>query len=358
MIPALTEPRDRAWVEVDLEALLDNARTIVAHTSARLLPMVKANGYGLGAVPVARALTALEPWGFGVAIATEGRELREAGMNGPIAVFTPFVPSAREVFERDDLRPAIGDLEALRAWLTTRRPFHLEIDTGMGRAGLRAADAEALATARSLLQDAPGFEGVFTHFHSADSDTASVLEQWERLQQVVRTLPRRPEFVHGANSAASCLVPECAGDLARPGIFLYGGTEGGLTPCPVARLQARVVAVRRLEPGDTVSYGAMFVARHATNVATLGIGYADGVPRALSGRGRVELHEKVYRIAGRVTMDMTMLDVGQDEVHVGDVATVWGGKVGLEEQAAAAGTVSYELLTAVGARVPRVYREG
>lgn len=357
MITAPTEHRDRAWVEVDLDALVDNGRSIAGYTSARLLPMVKANGYGLGAVPVARALMPLDPWGFGVATAAEGGELRAAGVSRPIVVFTPFGPPWREQFERYDLRPAIGDLDALRAWLPTGRPFQVEIDTGMGRAGFRAADAAQLETLRTLVLDAAGFEGIFTHFHSADSDQEAVRRQWEGLQGVVGSLPRRPEFVHAANSAASCLVPEYAGDLARPGIYLYGGTEGGLSPCPVARLRARVVAVRRLTPGDTVSYGATFVAAHPTTVATLSIGYADGVLRALSGRGRVELRDHVYRIAGRVTMDLTVIDAGNDEVRVGDIATVWGGKVGLEEQAAAAGTVSYELLTAIGARVPRLYRE-
>ncbi len=357
MNTAYAEQQDRAWVEVDLDALLDNARNIIARTSARLLPMVKANGYGLGAIPVARALRQLDPWGFGVATAVEGAELRTAGINDPIVVFTPFGGTSREQFERHDLRPALGDIDALRAWLPTGRPFHIEIDTGMGRAGFRAGEVAQLATLRALLQDAKGFEGIFTHFHSADSDQTTVRRQWEALQGVVSSLTRRPQFVHAANSAASCLVPEYAGDLARPGIYLYGGSEGGLTPGPVARLQARVVAVRRVAPGDTVSYGATFVAAHATTIATLGIGYADGLPRALSGRGRVELRERVHRIAGRVTMDMTMIDVGNDEVQVGDIATVWGGKVGLEEQASAAGTVSYELLTALSSRVPRVYRE-
>lgn len=351
------EVRGRAWVDVDLGALLDNARTIATHTSARLLPMVKANGYGLGAVPVARALLELDPWGFGVATAGEGAELRAGGIERPIVVFTPFLSVWRDQFERHDLRPAIGDLEALRTWLPSGRPFHIEIDTGMSRAGLRAADANQIATLADMLRDAAHFEGIFTHYHSADSDYASVQHQWDALQRIVTTLPRRPQFVHAANSAASCFVAGCTGDLARPGIFLYGGTEGGLAPCPVARLAARVVAVRRLAPGDSVSYGATFVAGHPTTVATLAIGYADGVHRALSGRGRVELRKRVYRIAGRVTMDMTVIDVGNDEVQVGDIATIWGGKIGLEEQAAAAGTISYELLTSIGARVPRLYQE-
>ena len=145
-------------------------------------------------------------------------------------------------------------------------------------------------------------------------------------------------------------------DLVRPGIQLYGGRVPGVEGEPVARLQARVVSVRRVRPGDTVSYGATWRAERATTIATLAIGYADGVHRSLSGVGRVELRDAVCPIAGRVTMDLTMVDAGDLPVTVGDVATLFGGLVTLEEQAALAGTIPYELLTALGPRLPRLYR--
>jgi alanine racemase len=351
----------RAWVEIDLGALVANARALQSACGARLLPMVKANGYGLGASAVARALEAVDPWGFGVATPEEGASLRRSGVVRPILVASPLTVPELDACLAADLRPAIGDLEALRAWCArSPRPFHLEIDTGMGRAGFRWNDHASLRAVRSLVDQAPGWEGLFTHFHSADSDPASIECQWGRLEAVLAMLPRRPALVHAANSAAALRGTRYAGDVARPGIFLYGGAAGGAAPRPVARLRARVLAVRVLAGGDTVSYGATWHATGNVTIATLGLGYADGFPRAtdISGPRRrvVELGGREVPVVGRVTMDMTMVAV-DGPVAVGDVATVFGGIVSLDSQAAAAGTISYEMLTALGARVPRVYRE-
>src|SRR5215204_333025 len=155
----------RAWVDVDLAALSTNARTISAVSGSRLLPMVKANGYGLGAVEVARALETVDPWGFGVATVEEGAALRSAGITRPILVLTPLIPHWSDQYLHLDLRPSLGDLEALESWLARGdRPFHLEIDTGMSRAGVRWSDAAALERIRSTLKTARAWEGVFTHF--------------------------------------------------------------------------------------------------------------------------------------------------------------------------------------------------
>jgi alanine racemase len=351
----------RAWVDIDLGALVANARALQSACGARLLPMVKANGYGLGASAVARALEAVDPWGFGVATPDEGAALRHSGIVRPILVASPLTTPELDACLAADLRPAIGDLDALRAWRArTARPFHLEIDTGMGRAGFRWDDRAELAALRGLLEQASGWEGLFTHFHSADSDPASIECQWQRLEAVLATLPSRPTLVHAANSAAALRGRKYAGDMARPGIFLYGGAAGGAAPRPVARLRARVLAVRELTAGDTVSYGATWRATEKVAIATLGLGYADGFPRAIDVTGPrrrvVELGEREVPVVGRVTMDMTMVAV-DGPVAVGDVATVFGGIVSLDSQAAACGTISYELLTALGTRVPRVYRE-
>ncbi len=208
-------------------------------------------------------------------------------------------------------RPSIGDLETLRAWVTsTTAPFHVEIDTGMSRCGLRWNDAAALDAARSLLAGATGWEGVFTHLHSAAQDPAATADQWSRLNAALDALGRRPALVHAANSAAAAYGGAYCGDLARPGIHLYGGRVPGLDTVPVASLRARVVAVRRLAAGDSVSYDATWQAPQPTTVATLGIGYADGVSRRLSNGGAVELCGRRLRIIGRVTMDHVMVDVG------------------------------------------------
>lgn len=353
----MSAPGERAWLEVDLGALVRNARRFAELAGAPLLPMVKANAYGLGAVAVARALERVSPWGYGVATREEGAELRRAGVDRPIVVFTPLVGADRiPEFRAGNLRPVIGDLDGLEAWLAAGDgPFHVEIDTGMSRAGFSWRDRDGIRGLGNRLAGAAQWEGVFTHFHSPDSDPASVLVQMARFRDVLAALPRRPPLVHTANSAAAGLAAVRGGDLARPGLYLYGGEAGAERPEPVARLQARVVAVRRLEPGDTVSYGAEWVAPAPTTVATLAIGYGDGVLRSLGNRGAVELGGRIVPMVGRVTMDMLMVDAGDQRVRIGAPALVFGGRVSLDEQARRAGTNAYELLTAVSGRVPRRY---
>lgn len=361
----MTHPSDaaRAWVDIDLGALVANGRTIAEASGARLLPMVKANGYGLGAVAAAQALETLDPWGYGVATTGEALALREAGIRRPILVVTPLSPDTFDPLLAHGFRPAIGDVALLRSWVArSPAPFHVEIDTGMGRAGIRWDDGDAIHALAQALGEAPGWEGAYTHFHSADSDSASVATQWSRFQTVLGALPRRPPLVHAANSAAALCGRAYAADLVRPGIFLYGGLAGAHAPAPrpVASLRARVLAVRRVPAGETVSYGAAWKADRPTVVATLGVGYADGLPRAAERAGGpprlVELRGRSVPIIGRVTMDMCMVAVEDGEVAVGDVATLFGGAVSLDTQARAAGTISYELLTSLGPRLPRFYR--
>jgi alanine racemase len=360
----MTDPSDtiRAWVDIDLGALATNAGTLAAACGARLLPMVKANGYGLGAAAVARALEPVNPWGFGVASPEEGIALQQAGIRRPILVTTPLAGAGVEPCASAGLRPSIGDVEALQAWCSrSAKPFHVEIDTGMGRSGLRWDDTTGLARAAELLAGAAGWEGVYTHFHSAEADPASVDCQWRRFEAALAVLPRRPPLVHAANSAAALRGPTYAADLVRPGIFLYGGEAGGVAPRPVAVLRARVVAVRRMAAGETVSYGATWRAPRPVTIATLGLGYADGFPRAAAVSGSpprtVELGGRMVPVVGRVTMDMTMVAADDEPVTVGDVATIYGGRVSLDAQARAAGTISYELLTGLGSRVTRRYHE-
>jgi alanine racemase len=349
---------DRAWLDVDLAALRRNARRFQELIAAPLLPMVKANAYGLGATAVAHGLEAVNPWGYGVATAEEGRALRDAGISRPILVFTPLQPAAIDDTLKHRLTPVIGDLEALDAWLAgTGGAFHIEIDTGMSRAGFRWHDTDAISVMYERLATAEGFEGIFTHFHSADSDAEATRVQSERFEEVLGALAARPKVVHMSGSAAALHGAEFGADLARPGIYLYGGRAGTLEPEPVARFCARVVALRRLRPGDTVSYGAEAEVESDTTIATLSVGYGDGVPRSLGSRGMIEINGVVVPLVGRVTMDMIMVDVEDTPVGLGDVATIFGGLVSLDEQAELAGTISYELLTAISPRVVRRYQD-
>lgn len=351
----------RAWVDIDLAALVTNARTVAAVSGSRLLPMVKANGYGLGAVEVARALESVEPWGFGVASLDEARLLRGSSITRPIVAMTPLLPQSIDRYLDLDVRPSIGDVSALESWVARgSRPFHLEIDTGMSRAGVRWDDRASLDRCATLLHSAPGWEGAFTHFLASESDADTTSRQWDRFQEVLRVLPRRPPLIHAANSAAALRGKLFAGDLVRPGIFLYGGAAGSASPQPVAALRARVVAVRSVARGDTVGYGATWRAQRPTTVATIGVGYADGFPRGSPAAGperlprQVELNGRVVPVVGRVTMDMCMAAVGE-KVALGDAATLFGGLISLDQQAEAAGTISYELLTRLGPRVARRY---
>src|SRR6266568_2969418 len=253
----------RAWVEVDLAAVIENARTVARVAGTRLLPVVKANAYGVGAVAVSKALEALDPWGYGVATVEEGAELRAAGIARPVLVFMPAQAAFFDDFERFRLTPGLGDADAIGQWTARAgeggpRAFHLEIDTGMGRSGVRWDEIERVRE----VANTPALEGCFTQFHSAERRDGSLETQVERFLASIGKLPRRPALLHVANSAAALADRRYAFDMVRPGVFLYGGSPGaGLSePRPVVRLRARVLAVRHVAAGESVSYGALWTA--------------------------------------------------------------------------------------------------
>jgi alanine racemase len=350
----------RAWVEVDLAALRRNAAAIAARAGVPLLPMVKADAYGLGALHAALTLEELEPWGYGVATVAEGEALRRAGITRPIVLFTPILRTEIDALRRADLTPALGEPAVIEAWARTGRDWHLQIDTGMSRAGLRwdeiPRQRELLARTRP--------SGVFTHFHSADVDDASRDEQEARFDEALALLPERPPLVHAENGPAVEARGPSRFTLCRPGIFLYGvatRAESPLVPEPVAALRARIVELRTVAAGDTVSYGATWRAPEPRRIATVPVGYADGYRRALGNRGVALLGGRRIHVAGRVTMDMTMLDVTGTDAALGDVVTLLGrdgGDVVTVSELAALGELSpYELLTGLRERLPRVHRD-
>ena len=351
--------KSRAWVEIDLGALRRNGAAIARHAGVPLLPMVKADAYGLGAVAAVRALEPLAPWGYGVATTDEGRLLRDAGVQRPVLVFTPLLPADFAAARSARLTPVLGDVAAIGAWIESGGgDWHLGIDTGMARAGVRSdriADVSALVSTL-----APG--GACTHFQNG-ADRASVNVQRERFDRAIAMLPRRPAVLHAENGPAiEHLEGRSTLSLVRPGIFLYGVSSGHgarITPEPVVSLRARVVEVRTVPDGAGVSYDATWHARGARRIATLSIGYADGYRRALSNRGVALLDGVRATVAGLVTMDMTMIDVTAAPCVPGDVATLVGssgaGCLTVADVAATAELSPYELLTGLGARVPRVY---
>ena len=351
-------------MEVDVEALVDNARTVAKIAGSRLLPVVKANAYGVGAVLVSKALEPLDPWGYGVATIDEGAELRAAGIRRPILVFMPARARLFDEYDRYELTPALGDAGSVLEWTTRgERPFQIEIDTGMGRAGVRWDEIDELGEA----VDTPSLEGCYTHFHSAERRDGSAERQLERFLEAVGRLPRRPALLHVANSAAMLRGRQFAFDLVRPGIFLYGGSPGGegaddlAQPRPVVSVRARVLSVRRMRKGDTASYNASWTARRDTVIATLRCGYADGLRRTVAtggGGAAVLLRGQRCPIVGLVQMDMALVETGSLEVQVGDIATIVGEdakqRITLKEIADWSGVVPHEFLTGLGARLPRV----
>jgi alanine racemase len=352
----------RAWIDVDLGALVENASTVARAAGTRLLPVVKANAYGLGAVTVSRALEQLEPWGYGVATIEEGAELRAAGITRPILVFMPTRAQLFDQYDLHQLTPALGDGGSILEWITRgERAFHVEIDTGMGRAGVRWDEVDELGEA----VDTPAFEGCYTHLHSADRDDGSAERQLERFLAAVERLPRRPAMLHVANSAAALRGKGFAFDLVRPGVFLFGGSLGAALeqppPQPVVSVRARVLSVRRVRKGESVSYNASWVAPRDTVIATLGIGYADGIRRDVGVRGEAQvlLRGKRCPIVGFVQMDMTLVETGAIEVQAGDIATIVGEeakqRITLNEFAAWSDELPHEFLAGLGQRLPRVY---
>jgi alanine racemase len=372
---AKTSDTARAWVDVDLGALAANYRTLRERANPRvgMLPVVKADAYGLGVGPVLQVLEDLGPWGYAVAALTEGIDLRSRGIERPIVLLF-CTPEELDGASAARLSPAIGDLEALGRWREIARradrrlPFHLEIDTGMGRAGFPHDRTEGWLPGVLEATDAElDWEGTFTHFHSPESeDEAPTREQWGRWQACQERLPADVGGLrHIASSAAALRWPGYAADLVRPGIFLYGArvVEGEPTPRPVATVRARAVAVRQVPEGWTASYGATFRAPVPSRWATLAIGYGDGLRRELSNRGTVRFAEGGAPIVGRVCMDVTVADVTDFQaVRAGDVAVVIGGRpddpTSLETVAAHCGTIPYEILTGLTARLPRRYSGG
>jgi len=375
-------PDTRAWIEIDRAALRRNYLAIrrLAGPEVRIIVMVKADGYGLGAERVARALEPLDPWGYGVATAEEGIALRRAGVRRPILVTEPLPVDATAAAASAGLTACISHPGQLERWAAvaplspTGLDFHVEIDTGMGRCGLdwRTA-AEWVPVLRAYAGANLRWTGVFTHFHSADAPDGSSAEQWARFEAVLREIgaagPRL--MVHAANSAALLRFPAYHASAVRPGLFLYGGDPvpqlrrdgvgGTHLPRPevVVSVRARIVMVRDVPPGTTVGYGATHRAERPERWATLGIGYGDGLPRALSNVGSVLVRGQRAPIVGRISMDLTVVDVTEiPETTVDDVVTLIGRdgaeEITLEEVAARAGTINHEILSRFGPRLPRV----
>jgi alanine racemase len=363
--------------EVSLDALAANVASLRNRVGGKpILAVVKADAYGHGAIPVARCFQSLGIEHLAVALLEEAAELRDAGISIPLLVMGALEPSQMPSVVRLEVTPALfrpdqmEALEACAAAANRRVPYHLKLDTGMGRLGVpwRIA-AEFLAESGKFHH--LELQGLFSHLACADDPshplTRIQLERFAGALQTARSLGHRPHACHLANSAAVLDHPPAWLDLVRPGLALYGyhpsARNARLALQPVMRVTSRILYLKDLQPGDSVGYGATVTAARPMRIATIAAGYNDGVKRSLSNRGHFLVRGTSAPIVGRVSMDLTTVDVTEvPDASLGDEA-VWLGAQGslfqgADQVAEEAGTIPWEILCGIGSRVPRVYLRG
>ena len=373
----------RAWVEVDTGAIGRNLTRIRRHVGpdARIIAMVKCDGYGLGADNVVAALAPGRPFGYGVATVEEGIALRDLGVSEPVMICCPVPPADLAPAVAAHLVPTISDLDSLAALAALASPapapplpFQIEVDTGMGRAGLPLGEPSPLGRAtapppghwwpriRRAASHNLHLFGIFTHLHSADEpDLTSARRQIDRFDDFVRNTDgiEPGTLLHCANSAGTLRLSSHTANAVRPGIYLYGGSAGPGTEPPetAVHVRARVVLVRDVPGGATVGYGATHRSKGPERWAAVGIGYGDGLPRTLGNRGWGLTGGRRARILGRISMDTTVVGVS-GSTSPGDVVTFLGRdgetELTLEEVAELADTIGHEVLTGLSRRLPRM----
>lgn len=355
-----------AWARVDLDRLAENFRAVAAAAPVALMPVLKADAYGHGAGVVGRELEALGASLLAVACPEEGVALRRAGVRTPVVVLAGFTAPQLRLLLEHELQAVVSTPSSLRHVLANgegRIGVHLELDTGMSRLGF---DEASFADAGERLSESPQVDlvGVLTHLASADCDPAAHDRQLDRFEQAVEVLARRgvrPRWVHASNSAGLARRRSCE-NLVRPGLLLYGLSPRPLGPTlpvrPVMTVSAQIALVKDVPAGTPVSYGGRWTASRPTRIATIPLGYADGVPRT-ERAGAFAVDGLEVPVVGSVCMDVTLADVtdcpaareGREAVLFGDAPTAW-------DVADWAGTTAWQVLAGVGPRVPRVYLRG
>ncbi len=363
-------------LEIDLTALENNLSVIkqALPPSVTVIAIVKSDAYGHGAVPVAQKLQTLGVEWFGVTNLSEAIQLREAGIKAHILLLGGFRPEEIKEVTAYRLTPFVGDFDCLKelsSWAKghgKKLKLHLKVDTGMGRLGFLPQEAKK---ALEFVQECPFLEveGIGSHFSTADEDLGYAFEQLERFQVFLRELPEglcNSPKRHMANSAAIFALPQSHFEMVRPGISLYGLHPSldfkrrlSLPLEPVMSWKTYVAELKDLPPNWGVSYGRTFVTKRRTRVAVLPVGYADGYLRSLSNKAHVLIKGKKAPVIGRITMDWTMVDVTDlTDVKKGDEVLLFGKGLGVEELAAQAGTIPYEITCLAGRRAKRVFKDG
>ncbi|MGQ0625381.1 MAG: alanine racemase [Sporichthyaceae bacterium] len=378
-VPAGRPAAGRACAHVDLAAIRANAAALRGHApGAALMAVVKADGYGHGMIPVARAaLDGGATW-LGVAVLEEALALREAGIGARILCWL--------IAPGEDVRPALAaevDLSANAPWAVTQiaaaaaelgvvARLHLKVDTGLGRGGASAGEWPGLLECAAAAQRAGHIRivGLWSHLACSDEPShPSVAAQLESFRGALALAERAgitAEVRHLANSAATLTLPETHFDLVRAGIAVYGyspvpalGDSAAYGLRPAMTLTARLALTKRVPAGHGVSYGHTYVTSAESTLGVVPVGYADGIPRSASGRGPMQVRGERVHIAGRVCMDQVMLDLGDRDAAAGDEVVLFGpgehGEPTVQEWADTLGTISYEIVTGIGARIPRVH---
>ncbi|MFJ7076094.1 alanine racemase [Streptomyces sp. NPDC098781] len=372
----------RARAEIDLAALRANVRTLRAHApGAALMAVVKSDAYGHGAVPCARAAVAAGAGWLGTATPEEALALRAAGLRGMRIMCWLWTPGGpwREAIEAD-LDVSVSGMWALREVTEAARQagaparVQLKADTGLGRNGCQPGEDWAELVRESLRAEADGLiriTGLWSHFACADEPGhPSIAAQLDRFREMVSYAEERgarPEVRHIANSPATLTLPDSHFDLVRTGIATYGispspelGSPADFGLRPVMTLSASLALVKHVPGGHGVSYGHTYLTPGETTLGLVPLGYADGIPRHASGAGPVLVGGKWRTVAGRIAMDQFVVDLGGDQPDPGAEAVLFGpgdrGEPTAEDWAQAAGTIAYEIVTRIGTRVPRVYR--
>ena len=375
--------------EIDLKSIAHNIKELrrITHPDARLMGVVKANGYGHGAIEVARCALQNGAEVLGVARVEEGMRIREAGIEVPILIFGYTIPELTADLLEYDLTQTVytcasaQELSQTATALKKKIKIHLKVDTGMGRLGLlpqnfqrdNSGTLNAVAIEESLAiagLDGLELEGIFTHFATADSaDKTYAEDQLDLFMNFLNRLRKaglEPPVRHAANSAALIDMPQSHLDMVRPGIASYGlypsdeVNKKHVPLKPAMALKARIIHLKKVPAGFKVSYGSTHQTPKATTIATIPIGYADGLNRLLSSSGQMLVHGQRAPIIGRVCMDLTMLDVGHiDNVQMGDEVVIFGQQgsdsITVDEIASSLNTINYEIVSTITARVPRVY---
>jgi alanine racemase len=362
----------RNHAEINLDNLAYNIHRIQERVApARVIPVVKADAYGHGALPVVKRLLKEGLRMFAVAQFQEGMELRESGITHPILILGRLFPDDIPQAIRAGFRISIFGEEDVR-WIEAARQkvpalVHVKLETGMGRTGILLEKAPALFNRLAQCQ-ACIWEGLFSHFSTSDEkDKTYANQQLSRFQETLsqmRKMEKKPTMIHMASSGAILDMPETYFDAVRPGILMYGHypsreTTHPIVPKQVMTLKSFVAHLREMPEGYPISYGRRWTTPTATTIAVLPIGYADGISRRLTNTGKVLIQGRPYPMVGRITMDSTMVDVGHDVIPIGSEAVIWGsssqGVIEAAEVAETIGTIPYELTCGVTKRVQRIY---